>query len=207
MSYSNLDSYASISVDNIETLYNIDFDDNQIYKITNKEDQRIALFENSVISGVLKSMNNVHFEIVKDTDSSTSINTYKIMFYIDNVGQEYVELNPDLSAFRIPLLLSVPIKNSEVSFKTFVDIIFTKSLDNVFSDPSENGFKIKFSTTRIRDSASNVASVFMIHTTYVSPPIYISSDQNSFHFKVIRKSDGSLSDVNGKLIYNIIRCI
>lgn len=207
MSYSNLDSYASISVDNIETLYNIDFDDNQIYKITNKEDQRIALFENSVISGVLKSMNDINFEIVKDINSSTGNNIYKIMFRIDNIGQEYVELNPELNAFRIPLLLSVPVKNCEVSFKTFVDIIFTNSLENVFSDPSDNGFKIKFSTTRIRDSASNVASVFMIHTTYVSPPIYISSDQNSFNFKVIRKSDGNLSDVNGKLIYNIIRCI
>lgn len=207
MSYSNLDSYATISVDNIETLYNIDFDDNQIYKMTNKEDQRIALFENSVTSGVLKSMNDICFEIVKDTDASTGNVIYKIKFHIDNIGQEYIELNSQLSAFRIPLLLSIPIKNSEVSFKTFVDIIFTSSLEQVFLNPSEHGFKIKFSTTKIRDSASSVANVFMIHTTYVSPPIYISSVDNSYHFRVVRKSDGNISDVGGKLIYNIIRCI
>jgi hypothetical protein len=207
MSYSNLDSYATVSMDNIETLYNIDFDNNQIYKMTNKEDQRIALFENSVTSGVLKAMNDIRFEIVKDTDSSTNNDIYKITFLIDNIGQEYVELNSELSAFRIPLLLSIPIKNSEVSFKTFADITFTNSLGDVFTNPSENGFKIKFSTTKIRDSASSVASVFMIHTTYVSPPIYISTNDNSFNFKVIQKSNGSLADINGKLIYNIIRCI
>lgn len=207
MSYSNLDSYATISIDNIETMYNIDFDDNQIYKITNKEDQRIALFENSVTSGVLKSMNDICFEIVKNTDSSTGNDIYKIKFHIDGIGQEYIELNSELSAFRVPLLLSIPIKNSEVCFKTFVDIILTGSLEQVFSDPSENGFKIKFSTTKIRNSASSVASVFMIHTTYVSPPIYISSVENSYHFRLVRKSDGKIGDVGGKLIYNIIRCI
>lgn len=207
MSYSNLDSYATISIDNIETLYNIDFDNNQIYKMTNEEDQRIALYENSVTSGVLKSMNDICFEIVKNKDSSTDNNIYKIKFHIDGIGQEYIELNSELSAFRVPLLLSIPIKTSEVSFKTFVDIILTGPLHHVFSNASENGFKIKFSTTKIRDSASKIASVFMIHTTYVSPPIYISSENNVYNFRVVSKSDGSLSNVGGKLIYNIIRCI
>lgn len=207
MSYSNLDSYASISIDNIKTVYNIDFYDNQIFKITNKEDQRIALFENSVTSGILKIMNDICFEIVKETDPSSGTDVYKIMFRVNGIGQEYVELNSELSAFRIPLLLSVLVKNSEISFKTFVDITMTNSLETVFSNPSENGFKIQFSTTKIRDSASTVASVFMIHTTYVTPPMYISSVDNSYQFKMIRKSNGSLADINGKLIYNIIRCI
>lgn len=204
MSYSNLDSFSSVSLDNVETVYNIDLYDNQIFKITNKEEQRIALFEHSVTSGLLKTMNNISFEITKEEDPET---VYKIMFRVDGIGQEPIEINSALSVFRIPLLLSVIIKNSEVSFKTFLDLTFTNSLANVFSNPSDNGFKISFSTTKIRDVTSSVASVFMIETVYISPPIYITKENNTYNFKVIKNSNGSVNDIHGKLLYNIIRCI
>jgi hypothetical protein len=204
MSYSNLDSFSSVSLDNVETVYNIDLYDNQIFKITNKEEQRIALFEHSVTSGLLKTMNNISFEITKEEDPET---VYKIMFRVDGIGQEPIEINSALSVFRIPLLLSVIIKNSEVSFKTFLDLTFTNSLETVFSNPSDNGFKISFSTTKIRDVTSSVASVFMIETVYISPPIYITKENNTYNFKVIKNSNGSVNDIYGKLLYNIIRCI
>lgn len=204
MSYSNLDSFSSVSSDNVETVYNIDLYDNQIFKITNKEEQRLALFENSVTSGLLKTMNDISFEITKEEDPVT---VYKIMFRVDGIGQEPIEINSSLSVFRIPLLLSVIIKNSEVSFKTFLDLTFTNSLETVFSNPSYNGFKMSFSTTKIRDVTSSVASVFMIETVYISPPIYITKENNTYHFKVIKNSSGSVNDINGKLLYNIIRCI
>lgn len=203
MSYSNLDTFSTISMDNIKTIYNLDFFTNQIYKLTNKENQRIALFENSVTSGVLKKMNDIKIKLEKDED-----NIYSITFLVDSINQDPIEVNGDLSAFRLPLYISIFVKNCEVTFRTFVDITFSSAIENVYSNPNSYGFKLSFSTTRIRNVLSSVGNVFMVEITYITPPVYITQHlEHKLNYKLIKNPDNSVSDVCGKLMYNIIRCI
>lgn len=199
MSYSNIDTFVALSSNAIKTVYNIDFNENQIYKITNEENQRISLFENSSTSGILKSMNDFQFEIIKNEDTGV----YTITLSINTTAQQPVVINSQLSAFRVPLFLSLYINDTDVTFLTYVELKLTDTLEEVYTNPSTNGFKINFSTTKIRNMLHKMGSIFLIETTYIAPPLY----ENINNYKLIKTSNDSVENIGGKMLYNIIRCI
>lgn len=199
MSYSNIDTFVALSSNGIKTVYNIDFNENQIYKITNEENQRISLFENSSTSGILKSMNDFQFEIIKNEDTGV----YTITLSINTTAQQPIVINSQLSAFRVPLFLSLYINDTDVTFLTYMELTLTDTLEEVYTNPSTNGFKINFSTTKIRNMLHKMGSIFLIETTYIAPPLY----ENISNYKLIKTSNDSVENIGGKMLYNIIRCI
>lgn len=198
MSYSNLDSYVSFSLEKTRSYYNIEFFTNQIYKITNNENQRISLYENGTTSGILKQMNDIQFEITKDEND-----IYHIVFSVNSIQQDPIVLPTELSEFRLPLYLSVMVQNTEITFRTFMDIKFSENIETVYNNPNSYGFIISFSKTRIRNMLNGIGGMFMIETTFIIPPIYT----NETNCKLIKKTKESVSSVGGKLLFNIIRCV
>ena len=84
-----------------------------------------------------------------------------------------------------------------------MELTFTDTLEEVYTSPSTNGFKINFSTTKIRNMLHKMGSIFLIETTYIAPPLY----ENITNYKLIKTSNDSVENIGGKMLYNIIRCI
>lgn len=203
MTFSNTLTYSSISSDNKEIVYNIDTFDDSIYRITNNNGFRVGLFEPNVTSGILKTMNSLQFKLVKNEDYFPY--KYNIIFVVNGTEQDSIELNGSLQVFRLPLLLGIEVIDTEVSYKSYVTLTLTDTVENVFNDPTNNGFQLSFSTTKIRSTITG--KTFIIQSSYIGPNYYLYKDTNEKIQHKMILNDSNIENLDGKILFNIIRCM
>lgn len=197
MIYSNTETFSILSTGEQEVKYHIDILENYIFKILDSNGLRLSLYdgEKNLSSGILKEFQKIKFSIYMESDN------YFLRVTVNNIQQEPIELNKNLDTVVIPIYLNLYLQRTEISYITKAIIKFSSRIKNIFSIfDTDHSFTITFSESKIRSDNSFIC---LIKPYYMTFPFYIEENRNI----LVSKSDQSHENLEGYILFDIIRCI
>ena len=197
MIYSNTETFSILSKGEQEVKYHIDILENYIFKIIDSNGLRLSLYdgEKNLSSGILKEFQKIKFSIYMESDN------YFLRVTVNNIQQEPIELNKNLDTVVIPIYLNLYLQRTEISYITKAVIKFSSRIRNIFSIfDIDHSFTITFSESKIR---SDNCFICLIRPYYMTFPFYIEDNKNI----LISKSDQTHENLEGYILFDIIRCI
>ena len=197
MIYSNTETFSILSKGEQEVKYHIDILENYIFKILDSNGLRLSLYdgEKNLSSGILKEFQKIKFSIYMESEN------YFLRVTVNNIQQEPIELNKNLNTVIIPIYLNLYLQRTEISYITKAVIKFSSRIKNIFSIfDTDHSFTITFSESKIR---SDNCFICLIKPYYMTFPFYIEDNKNI----LISKNDQSHENLEGYILFDIIRCI
>lgn len=197
MIYSNTETFSILSKGEQEVKYHIDILENYIFKILDSNGLRLSLYdgEKNLSSGILKEFQKIKFSIYMESEN------YFLRVTVNNIQQEPIELNKNLDTVIIPIYLNLYLQRTEISYITKAVIKFSSRIKNIFSIfDTDHSFTITFSESKIR---SDNCFICLIKPYYMTFPFYIEDNKNI----LISKNDQSHENLEGYILFDIIRCI
>lgn len=197
MIYSNTETFSILSKGEQEVKYHIDILENYIFKIVDHNGLRLSLYdgEKNLSSGVLKELQKIKFSVYTESDN------YFLRVTVNNIQQDPIELNKNLDTVMIPIYLNLYLQRTEISYITKAVIKFSSRIKNLFSIfDTDHSFTITFSESKIR---SDNCFICLIRPYYMTFPFYVEDNKNI----LISTNDDTYENIDGYILFDIIRCI
>lgn len=197
MIYSNTETFCILSKDKKDVQYNIDILENHIFKVVDQNGLRLSLYdgEKNLTSGILKEFQNIAFSLYMESDK------YFIQFKIMDIEQPPIEINKNLNTIVVPIYLNIYLQRTDISYITKAVLTFSSKIEYLFSDNSiQNTFTLYFTDSKIR---SDNMFICLIQPRYMTCPFYVENNENI----LLSTSDNKLTNIDGFIIFDIIRCI
>ena len=197
MIYSNTETFCILSKDKKAVQYNIDVLENHIFKVVDQNGLRLSLYdgEKNLTSGILKEFQNIAFSLYMESDK------YFIQFKIMDIEQPPIEINKNLNTIVVPIYLNIYLQRTDISYITKAVLTFSSKIEYLFSENSvQNTFTLYFTDSKIR---SDNMFICLIQPRYMTCPFYVENNENI----LLSTSDNKLTNIDGFIIFDIIRCI
>lgn len=197
MIYSNTETFCILSKDKKDVQYNIDILENHIFKVVDQNGLRLSLYdgEKNLTSGILKEFQTISFSLFMDSDK------YYIQFKIMDIEQQPIEINKNLNTIVVPIYLNIYLQRTDISYITKAVLTFSSKIEYLFSENStQNTFTLYFTDSKIR---SDNMFICLIQPRYMTCPFYIENNENI----LLSTSDNKLANIDGFILFDIIRCI
>lgn len=197
MIYSNTETFCILSKDKKDVQYNIDILENNIFKVVDQNGFRYSLYdgEKNLTSGILKEFQTISFSLYKDSSN------YYIQFKIMGVEQPPIEVNGSLNTIVVPIYLNLYLQKTDISYITKACLTFSSKIEYLFSSDSvQNTFTLYFTDSKIRNDNMFIC---LIQPKYMTCPFYVENNENI----LISSSDNKLTNIDGFILFDIIRCI
>lgn len=197
MIYSNTETFCILSKDKKDVQYNIDILENHIFKVVDQNGLRLSLYdgEKNLTSGILKEFQTISFSLYMESDK------YFIQFKIMDIEQQPIEINKNLNTIVVPIYLNIYLQRTDISYITKAVLTFSSKIEYLFSENStQNTFTLYFTDSKIR---SDNMFICLIQPRYMTCPFYIENNENI----LLSTSDNKLANIDGFILFDIIRCI